>query len=457
VIDVHVIDTPALGDRSYVATDGRVAVVVDPQRDIERVLALVARLGVRITHVLETHVHNDYLSGGLALARRTGAEYVLSRAEDVIFEHLGVDDGDELTVGAMRLAVVATPGHTAHHLAYVVSRSDSAEVLGTFTGGSLLFGTAGRTDLTGPAYTETLARSQWRSIRRLAGALPDQASVWPAHGFGSFCSGGAGSGATASTAGAERRTNPALVLEEGVFVAEFVARLGPHPSYYRYVAALNRIGAGPLELTPPALVGASELRRRLGAGEWVVDLRPRRHFAAGHVLGAVNIEGGDAVATYVGWVVPWGVSISLVGPDEATLFAAQVALGRIGIEPVARHVAGEGWPVNGVMPTAYPVRSFQDLAGVIRAGRTVAVLDVRAGDEWRDGHLPGAIHIPFHDLGDRVGDLPAEGELWVHCAAGFRAAIAASLLSRFGRRAVLVDDRWFMAWEAGLEIDGVLA
>jgi hydroxyacylglutathione hydrolase len=457
VIDVHVIETPALGDRSYLATDGRVAVVVDPQRDIERVLALVGRLGVAITHVLETHVHNDYLSGGLALARRTGAEYVLSRAEAVTFEHLGVDDGDEFTAGAMRLTVVATPGHTAHHLAYVVSRSDSGEVVGTFTGGSLLFGTAGRTDLTGPTSTETLAHSQWRSLRRLVGGLPDQAAVWPTHGFGSFCSGGAGSGATASTAQAERRTNPALVLEEGVFVAEFVARLGPYPSYYRYVAALNRIGAAPLVLTPPPLVGAGELRRRVGAGEWVVDLRPRRHFAAGHVPGAVNVEGGGAVATYVGWVVPWGVAISLVGPDETTLFATQMALGRIGIEAVARHVAGVGWPVNGIVPTAYPVRSFRDLAAVTRAGRTAAVLDVRAGDEWRDGHLPGAIHIPFHDLDDRIGELPAEEEVWVHCAAGFRAAIAASLLSRFGRRAVLVDDRWCMAWEAGLEIEGVLA
>lgn len=452
-IDVHTVETPGLGDRSYLATDGRVAVVVDPQRDIDRILTLAAHLGVRITHVLETHIHNDYVSGGLALVGATGAEYVVAAGEDVAFERRAVADGDEFVSGSLRVTVVATPGHTPHHVAYVVSDAGTGAVAGTFTGGSVLFGTVGRTDLSGAGHTHALAHAQWRSARRLVGLLPDTAGIWPTHGFGSFCSGAGGSGAVESTAGAERGANTALVLDEDSFVAGFLGGLGPYPAYYRHMASLNRAGAAPLPVGPPPRADTAELRRRIGAGEWVVDLRPRGRFAAGHLAGAVNVEGIAAVATYVGWIAPWGAPISLIGPDEATLSAAGLALGRIGIEPVARHLTDEGWPAAGFGLCRYPVRTFADLAAAGREGGTPAVLDVRALDEWREGHLPDALHIPWHDLPGRVGDLPADRDIWVHCAAGLRAAVAASLLARAGRRPVLVDDRWWQVYEVGLEVE----
>jgi hydroxyacylglutathione hydrolase len=451
-IEIHTVETPGLGDRSYLATDGTVAVVVDPQRDIGRFLTLAAHLGVRITHVLETHVHNDYVSGGLALARVTGASCVVAAGEDLAFDHVGVHHGDELVAGGLTIRVVAAPGHTHHHVAYVLAGSDSGEVAGTFTGGSLLFGTVGRTDLAGPEHTDRLTRAQWLSVRRLAGAAPDGAAVWPTHGFGSFCSGGAGSGATESTIGAERAANPALLQEEGPFVAGFVAGLGPYPAYYRHMGPLNRAGAAPLPPPPPA-TGIDDLSRRLAAGEWVVDLRPRKAFASGHLAGSLNVEGGASVATYVGWVVPWGEPISLVGPDEASVAEAQIALARIGIEPVALHVAGNEWPRQGVATARYGVRTFADLAAALSGGRVLTVLDVRGEDEWRDGHLPGALHIPWHDLRARMGEVPARRPVWVHCAAGFRAAIAASLLHRARRTPVLVDDRWFSAFDVGLAVD----
>jgi glyoxylase-like metal-dependent hydrolase (beta-lactamase superfamily II)/rhodanese-related sulfurtransferase len=470
VINVYIVETPGLGDRSYLATDGQVAVVIDPQRDIERVLAVADGLGVRVTHVLETHMHNDYVSGGLALARATGAVYVVAAAEDVTFEHLGVADGDEFVSGAIRIGVVATPGHTAHHVAYVATQAETGVVAGTFTGGSLLFGTVGRTDLTGAEHTHHLTRAQWRSVRRLAGSLPDAAAVWPTHGFGSFCSGAGGSGATESTAGAERAGNAALLLDEEPFVGGFIAGLGPYPAYYRHMAPLNRSGPAALRPALPPAIGAAEVRARLAAGEWVVDLRPRDRFAEAHLPGAVNVESGGPVATYIGWIVPWGAPLTLIGPDEETLEATRIALGRIGIEPVGRHVAGvasedggcrpdkggrsrERQPMSDLGLARYPVRSFADLAVSGADGRRITILDVRAADEWRDGHLPGAVHIPWHDLGAGVDALPVEDDIWVHCAAGFRAAIAASLLQRAGRSPVLVDDRWWRAYDAGLSVE----
>lgn len=216
MLDVQVIETSALGDRSYLAHDGERALVVDPQRDIDRVLGLAGSLDVRITQVFETHVHNDYVSGGLELARVTGASYVMAAADDVGFERVPVGDGDVLDVGQrMRVRVLHTPGHTFNHLSYVLE--DGEEPVGVFTGGSLLFGTTGRSDLLGQQHAEALARAQHASTRRLAERLPQGTRIWPTHGFGSFCSATQASGDD-STLGREQGINPALRLDEDSFV-----------------------------------------------------------------------------------------------------------------------------------------------------------------------------------------------------------------------------------------------
>jgi len=456
-LEVHIIETPGLGNRSYLVSDGAVAVVIDPQRDVDRILALLARGRLRLTHVFETHVHNDYVTGGLTLARRTGAQYVVVADEKIDFKRLAISAGDEIVSGSLRISAVATPGHTQHHLAYIIADAATGAVAGTCTGGSVLYGTVGRTDLAGPEHTDRLTRAQWRSAHRLVDAVPDSAAIWPTHGFGSFCSGGAGSGAVESTAGEERRSNTALILDESSFVAGFLAGLGAYPAYYRHMAPLNRSGPGPLPSTPLPTVGPGGLRRRLDAGEWVVDLRPRRRFAAGHIPGSINVDDITGVATYVGWIVPWGAPLTLVGPDEATIVAARQALGRIGIDPVAGHVVVDGPTVNVFDSASYAVRTFADLAAALAAGGPLAILDVRADDEWRDGHLPGARHIPWHDLRSRLDELPADRDIWVHCAAGLRAAIAASLLQRAGLRPVLVDDRWWQVYDAGLRVEAAAA
>ena len=191
-MEIITIDTPALGDRSYLLVDGLAAAAVDPQRDIDRIEAMLAERGLDLSYVFETHLHNDYVSGGLELARRAGATYVLAGADDVAYEHLGAGDGDEFAVGSLVVRALHTPGHTPNHLSYVVL--DGGEAVAAFTGGSMLYGTVGRTDLISAEATEGLTRAQFQSVRRLAQELPGDAGVHPTHGFGSFCSSASSSG-----------------------------------------------------------------------------------------------------------------------------------------------------------------------------------------------------------------------------------------------------------------------
>ncbi len=207
---VSIVETSGLGDRSYVVTDGTSAVVVDPQRDIDRVLTAVG--DARITHVLETHIHNDYVTGGLELSRTVDAEYVVPEGEELGYAARRVVDGDTIESGPIVLRVIHTPGHTQHHVSYEL-RDGSGDTVGVFSGGSLLFGSTGRTDLVDDADTEALTRAQYRSVRRLADTLPDEAEVYPTHGFGSFCS-ASSVDEDSSTIGQQRQSNPALTKDE---------------------------------------------------------------------------------------------------------------------------------------------------------------------------------------------------------------------------------------------------
>ncbi len=456
MIEVTGIDTPALGDRSYLATDGRVAMVVDPQRDIDRVLAAAASRGVRITHVLETHIHNDYVSGGLALARVTGAAYHVNAADAVTFDRVPVRDGDLLGVGdAMTVRVLATPGHTFTHLSYVLEDAAAGRVAAVFTGGSLLYGSTGRPDLLGPAHRATLAAAQYASAGRLAGELPDDTPVWPTHGFGSFCTASPGTAAPgpgqASTIGQEKLANPVLRLGEHEYVTELLAGLDAYPAYYAHMAPANAAGAGPIGLAPPAVASPAELAARIGAGEWVVDLRSRRAFAAGHVTGSLCFEHGTDFTNYLGWLIPWGTPLTVLGDSPGQVAAAQRDLARIGIDRLAGAATGDPREWAGGQPlSSFPVATFAGLAAA-RQHRPVTVLDVRRRLEWADGHLDGALHIPLPDLPGRLGEVPP-GEVWVHCRSGYRAAIAASLLQAAGRPVVSVDDDFAQAGRAGLPV-----
>lgn len=449
---VVVVETPSLGDRSYVVHDGSVGVVIDPQRDIDRLLAEVDAASLRLTHVLETHVHNDYVSGGLALSRRTGAEYVICADDGASFERRGVTDGDEIVTGSLTIRAVHTPGHTHTHLSYVVF-DGAGEPRAVFTGGSLLYGTVGRTDLIGEADTEELTRAQYRSGRRLVEELPDTVAVYPTHGFGSFCASSGGGDRTAGTIADERTDNLVVTIDdEDRFVERLLAGLTEHPAYYAHMSLLNL--AGPLEasLAPPVPVEADELRRRVEASEWVVDLRSRKAFAADHVAGSISVELDDPFSTYIGWLIPWGSRLTLIATTAGDVAAAQRQLVRIGIDQLGGAVTGElDEAAAGVPRAAYRITDFAGLAAAMARGEPLVVVDVRRRDEWRSGHVEGARNIPLHELVARHHHVP-EGELWVHCASGYRAAIAASLLARARFPVVLVDGEFDRAEAAGLKI-----
>ena len=456
MIDIDVIDTKSLGDRSYLATDGTVAIVIDPQRDIDRVLTLADSRGVAITHVFETHIHNDYVTGGLALARAAGAEYHVSAADHVRFDRVPVADGEEIATGMLRVQVIATPGHTFNHLSYAVG--ESGQVVAVFTGGSLLNGSTGRTDLLGPEHSVALARAQHSSVRRLAGLLPRDAKVCPTHGFGSFCSASPATGRS-TTIGAELIANPALIMDEDNYVASTLAGLDVYPAYYAHMAPAN--SAGPLmpDMALPRPADSSELRRRIDAGEWVVDLRSRVAFAAGHVHGTLQFELGELLATYLGWLIPWGTPLTLLGETAADVAAAQRELVRIGIERVESAATGspEAWS-GGEPLDSYPVTDFAGLARERRHGRDGGsiLLDVRRKSEWDDSRIAGAINIPLHELPGRIGEL-GDGTIWVHCQSGYRAAVAASLLDVAGRAVVLVGEDFSAAQQIGLADAGAMS
>ncbi|MEE6176861.1 MBL fold metallo-hydrolase [Mycobacterium sp. 050134] len=445
-MDVSVIETSGLGDRSYLASDGEVAVVIDPQRDIDRVLQLAGDL--RITHVLETHIHNDYVTGGLALARAVGAEYVLPAGEDVEFERRAVGEGDRIDTGGIHLDVLLTPGHTHHHVSYVL-RDDAGKSVGVFTGGSMLFGSTGRTDLLGEEYTAELTRLQYRSVRRLADGLPAATPVYPTHGFGSFCSAAPTDG-DESTIGDQREKNPALTQGEREYVDELLANLSAYPAYYAHMGVLNRAGPQAPDLSAPEPVNPAELRRRLDAGEWVVDLRGRTAFAAGHLAGSYGFELSGSFVNYLGWLYAWGAPLTLIGDDANQVAEAQRELARIGVDRLTGSATGDIRALAaGEALRAYRVAGFEDLADVLDDDGIV-VLDVRQPDEFEDGHVRFAVNVALHELPGRIGELPGDRELWIHCASGYRASIAAALLDRHRLRVVLIDDNYDNAEKLGL-------
>ena len=449
-LTVRVIETPSLGDRTYLVHDGEVGFVVDPQRDIDRVLEVLRNDGVRLTHVFETHVHNDYVTGGLALARETGAAYLVNGQDEVSFDRTPIAEGEIVEVGSrMKVRAMSTPGHTFTHLSYVLSDGDEPSAV--FTGGSLLYGATGRPDLLGEEHTDELTHRQHASAQRLAEELPDDAEVYPTHGFGSFCA-ATQSDATSSTIGQEKRSNPALTQDEETFVRELLDGLGAWPAYYVHMMPANAAGPAAPDLSPVQGADAPELRRRIEAGEWVVDLRNRTAFAAGHVPGTFNFGMDGAFSTYVGWLIEWGTPVTLLGETVDDVAHAQRELVRIGIDRPAAQATGapERWAVGGL--SSFPTSTFADLAQV-RHHKEVVVLDVRRAEEHDSAAIAGAVNIPIHELPRRVGEVPA-GEVWVHCASGYRASVAASFLDAAGRTLVAVDDSFENAEQVGLHLVG---
>ena len=455
VMDLELFTTKGLGDASYlIASDGEAA-LVDPQRDAWRFLAAAERRGLRVTRVLETHVHNDYLSGALEVQAATGAEIVAPARGGYAFAHRGADEGTTVEVGGLRLTAMATPGHTPEHLAWAVRAAgdgDDAAPDGVFSGGSLLVGTAGRTDLLGEAKTAELTELQATSLRRLA-ALPLTVRILPTHGAGSFCSAGPAAPSRTTSIGAELARNPVLVaMAGGDFRDALLGGLGRFPAYYAHMAPLNRAGPMVLGALPrtPAL-DTDGLAAAAQAGVRIVDGRPRSAFAAAHIPGTLNIELDDTFAAYVGWLLPFDAPIALVLPEPpaGAVEEAVTQLMRIGYEHVAGALSGgiDAWRADGRSISSYPTASMDDVYAEAASGRMTPLLDVRQPIEWRDdGVIPGARTIFVADLAGRLDELPRDRPITVACKAGGRAAIAASLLDAAGFEVRLVAEGGQIGW-----------
>jgi hydroxyacylglutathione hydrolase len=434
---VPVIDE-GLGTSTYLLDIGRGrALVVDPERDLRQVRAEARRLGLTIAYAAETHLHADVISGVRELEDTEGATVLAPEAGTRGFTHTVLNDGDTVDLGAFTLQALATPGHSPEHLSYLLL--DGEHAVGVFTGGSLMVGTAGRTDLVSPEMTVPLARAQYHSLHRLM-ELPDETPVWPTHGAGSFCSAAAG-GERMTTIRRERATNPLLQLVgEDAFVEALLASLGTFPDYFLRLGEVNRRGPVVLGATPalPALsVGqVMELQKQ---GAQIVDARQPADFAAGHIPGSLSIALRPVFATWLGWLAdPARMVIIVRSPDqdpEDIVWAAA----KVGFDALAGELDG-GFPAWEKASAATATGSLID-AGRLVSGpeSSAAVIDIRQAAEYAAGHVAAARNIELGGLAEHLAELPA-GPLVVMCGHSERAMSAASVLERAGRTDVSVLD-----------------
>jgi glyoxylase-like metal-dependent hydrolase (beta-lactamase superfamily II)/rhodanese-related sulfurtransferase len=431
------LDTPTLGDRSYIAHDGTTALVVDPQRDIDRVEEIIRAEGVRIGAVVETHMHNDYVTGGLVLAQKYDAKYITSAQDKVSFNRQGVKDHEIVNVGDFAIEALHTPGHTFTHMSYILLNPDNS-AQGIFTGGSMLHGSTGRPDLLGWDQAATLAGLQYGSAHRIVELLEDKTSVHPTHGFGSFCAATSTCG-DSSTLGDEKRTNPALLLDKERFISETLAGLDAFPAYYKHMGPANMAGPVPMDLSELKSMSTDELRRAAQAGAWVLDLRSKNSYIQGHIPGSYSFGLDGSFATYFGWIFPYGEKLMLLADRKEDISTAQRELVRIGID------RPDGATVSDLKETSDLATNrdvtFSDVPEALK-DPNIQVLDVRRNSERHASHIQGTMHIPLHELASRIDELPEGKEIWVHCAGAYRAAGSLGILEAAGYKPILINESY---------------
>jgi hydroxyacylglutathione hydrolase len=438
-----------LGHLSTLVVDegAGVAAVVDPRRDVDIYLSAARDARLRITHVVETHLHNDYVSGGRELAALTGATHVIGAGAALRYEHRPARDGEDFDVGSIRFRTLATPGHTPEHVSYAVSDTSRAEEpFLLLTGGSLLVGAVGRTDLLGLEHALPYAAAMYHSLHEVLLPHEDSVMVYPTHGAGSLCSTGIAS-TSWSTIGFERRHDALLApMEIDAFARALLAGQPTFPPYFARMRPINQAGPGLLGGVVPEIppLSGDVLEGTLGRGALVVDARAPEAHAREHVPGSLSIPAGSSFGTWLGWVVEPDRPVVLLVDDVADLDdLARQAL-RIGYETIVGHVAGgfEGWRRTGRPVEAGARLDLDVLALELSAGGPDApfVIDVRQPAEYEAGHVPGSRHIGAGDLPGVLDRLPRDRTIAMICASGFRSSVGASLLRAAGfTRAAPVD------------------
>jgi len=425
------------------------ALVIDPNRDVQQYERLAAEQGLRITHVTETHIHADFVSGARELAARSGAELMLSGEGGPDWQYAFASaagatllhDGDAFMVGNLRLEVLHTPGHTPEHLSFLLTDTPaSAQPVMIFTGDFVFVGDVGRPDLLEKAAKiegtmEAGARTLWQSLERFR-ALPDHVQLWPGHGAGSACGKALGA-VPSSTVGYEKLVNWGVgAADEASFVAAVLEGQPEPPAYFAVMKRVNKLGPALLgDRSPVAALDDATAGALLDAGAVLLDVRAKETFAAAHHHGAINVPVGKSLATYAGSLVAYDVPIVVLAPDAEAAHETRYALALIGLDDV------RGW----ITATQLSSRAGQVVPQVTAAEALAAVaggariVDVRNRTEWDAGHVAEATLLPLPDLAARVGELPTDQRVLVHCQSGVRSAMATSFLRARGVDAVNVE------------------
>jgi hydroxyacylglutathione hydrolase len=445
-----------LAHASYMLGSEGEAAVVDPQRDVEIYLKAADQQGLQIRHIFETHLHADFVSGHLELAKRTGAKIYIGAQAGATFQHVALHDGSEVRFGKLRITALETPGHTPEGICLVVTDEEkSRDPWAVLTGDTLFIGDVGRPDLSKTHTPQQLAGSLYDSLHGKLMKLGDQVLVYPAHGAGSLC-GRNMRAERSSTIGTEKLTNYALQIKSREeFVHQLTENLPSRPEYFLEDAQINRAGApalSELDVLPP--ITAAELNGLLQQGVFVLDVRPNADFAAAHVPGSVNIALSGQFASWAGAIMGLSAQPVLVADTAEQYEEARLRLARVGIEDPRGFLQGgiAAWKQAELPVAAVPQITVQELSR--QRSSSMQVLDVRRELEWHAGHIDGAEWFPLDNFKISAPELDPSAPIAVHCQGGYRSMIACSLLQRAGIENVMNVMGGFEAWkQAGLPVE----
>ncbi|MED5329871.1 MAG: MBL fold metallo-hydrolase [Planctomycetota bacterium] len=459
-MEFHQFFLPCLAHASYLVGDDGVAAVVDPQRDVEDYLEEASRRGLTITHVIETHLHADFVSGHLELAERTGATIWVSHRAQATFDHQPVGDGDVLQLGQVALEVLETPGHTPEGVCLLIrddANLDAPHRL--LTGDTLFIGDVGRPDLAGGVgfTSEDMAEMLYDTLHSRIATLPDETELYPAHGAGSAC-GQKMSSELSSTLGEQKRVNWALQpMGKEDFISALTTELDAPPSYFSRDAAMNREGAPSLEsLEAPAPLDLDAFDQKRLEGAVVLDTRPAEEFTKGHVPKALWVGLKGQFASWCGSILPQNKPLLLIARDKEQLEETTLRLARVGIDQIVGTLDGgmEAWREAGKPVSALESVETQSLHQILSRSGEMDVLDVRQSAEHRGGHVPGAAHLPLRELTSRLDEVPPSGSRAVICATGYRSLVACSILLARGDEQVVNVEGGTEGWKKqGFEVE----
>jgi hydroxyacylglutathione hydrolase len=449
-----------LAHASYMLGSEGEAAVVDPQRDVEIYLKAADQQGLTIRHIFETHLHADFVSGHLELAKRTGAKIYIGAQAGAIFPHIALHDGSEVRFGKLQITALETPGHTPEGICLIVTDEEKSQApWAVLTGDTLFIGDVGRPDLSKSHTPQQLAGMMYDSLHGKLMKLSDNVLVYPAHGAGSLC-GRNMRAERSSTIGTEKLTNYALQIKSREeFIRQLTENLPSRPEYFLQDAQINRAGAGALsELRDLAPISAAELYALLQQGVFVLDVRSNADFAAAHVPGSINIALSGQFASWAGAIMGLGAHPVLVADTPKQYAEARLRLARVGIEDPRGFLQGgiAAWKQAGFPVADVPQITVQELSR--QRSQDLQVLDVRREPEWQAGHIEGAEWFPLDNFKISAPALDPSSPVAVHCQGGYRSMIACSLLQRAGLQTVINVTGGFDAWrQAGLPVEVAVA